>query len=93
VARGAADAAYRLHVVGEEAGWPVTARATAWSLPRRRESAGIGAAQDGGTGGVTFYVEVDDPAAYLKKVEELGPALIPGYSGPTGSAVSCSRIS
>jgi predicted enzyme related to lactoylglutathione lyase len=33
---------------------------------------GIGAAQDGGEGGVTFYVEVDDPAAYLKKAEELG---------------------
>lgn len=33
---------------------------------------GIGAAQDGGDGGVTFYVEVDDPAAYLEKAEELG---------------------
>ena len=33
---------------------------------------GIGAAQDGGQGQVTFYVEVDDPAAYLRKVEELG---------------------
>jgi predicted enzyme related to lactoylglutathione lyase len=33
---------------------------------------GIGRAQDGGQGQVTFYVEVDDPAAYLQKVEELG---------------------
>jgi predicted enzyme related to lactoylglutathione lyase len=33
---------------------------------------GIGRAQDGGTGSVTFYVEVDDPAAYLTKAEELG---------------------
>jgi predicted enzyme related to lactoylglutathione lyase len=33
---------------------------------------GIGAAQDGGAGQVTFYIEVDDPAAYLKKVGELG---------------------
>lgn len=33
---------------------------------------GIGASQDGGDGGVTFYVEVDDPAAYLAKAEELG---------------------
>jgi len=32
---------------------------------------GIGAAQ-GGPGQVTFYVEVDDPAAYLKKVTDLG---------------------
>jgi predicted enzyme related to lactoylglutathione lyase len=29
-------------------------------------------AQDGGPGQVTFYVEVDDLAAYLQKVGELG---------------------
>lgn len=33
---------------------------------------GIGAAPDGGPGHVTFYVEVDDPAACLKKAEQLG---------------------
>src|SRR5437588_12618620 len=33
---------------------------------------GIGPAQDGGPGQVTFYVEVDDPAVYLQKVERLG---------------------
>ena len=33
---------------------------------------GIGPAQDGGPGQVTFYVEVDDPAAYLQKAEQLG---------------------
>ena len=33
---------------------------------------GIGASQDGGPGQVTFYVEVDDPAAYLAKAESLG---------------------
>ena len=33
---------------------------------------GIGSAQDGSPGNVTFYVEVDDPAGYLKKVEQLG---------------------
>ena len=33
---------------------------------------GIGRSQDGGDGHVTFYVEVDDPAGYLAKVEELG---------------------
>src|SRR5215469_13348709 len=33
---------------------------------------GIGAAQDGGGGYVSFYVEVDDPAAYLSKAETLG---------------------
>jgi predicted enzyme related to lactoylglutathione lyase len=33
---------------------------------------GIGPSQDGGPGHVTFYVEVDDPAAYLRRAEELG---------------------
>jgi uncharacterized protein len=33
---------------------------------------GIGLAQDGGPGQVTFYVEVDDPGAYLQKAEQLG---------------------
>ena len=35
-------------------------------------SGGIGASGDGSPGHVTFYVEVDDPAAYLAKAEELG---------------------
>lgn len=33
---------------------------------------GIGAAQDGDPGHVTFYVEVDDVDAYLEKTEQLG---------------------
>jgi hypothetical protein len=33
---------------------------------------GIGRSQDGGPGHVTFYIEVDDPTAYLNKVEKLG---------------------
>jgi len=33
---------------------------------------GIGASPDGGPGQVTFYVEVEDLAAYLAKAEELG---------------------
>src|SRR5262245_46273672 len=33
---------------------------------------GIGASQDGGSGQVTFYVEVDNPTAYLSRAEELG---------------------
>ena len=36
---------------------------------------GIGPAQEG-DGGVTFYVEVDDPGAYLKKAEELGGSIV-----------------
>jgi hypothetical protein len=48
---------------------------------------GVGAAPEGGAGHVTFYVEVDDPAAALAKIAELGgktvqePMDVPG--GPT----------
>ena len=64
---------------------------------------GIGAAQDG-SGGVTFYVEVDDPAAYLAKAEKLGgktvvpPSEIPEYgltfaffADPEGHLVGLSK--
>ena len=33
---------------------------------------GIGAAQDGGAGGVTWYVHTDDPKGTLARVEKLG---------------------
>jgi len=33
---------------------------------------GVGPSQDGSAGHVTFYIEVDDPAAYLKRAEKLG---------------------
>lgn len=33
---------------------------------------GVGAAPDGGSGHVTFYVEVDDPAATLEKISSIG---------------------
>ena len=65
---------------------------------------GIGAAQDGGPGAATFYVEVDDPAAYLNKVGELGgktlvpPTEIPQFgltfaffSDPEGHVVGLSK--
>jgi predicted enzyme related to lactoylglutathione lyase len=39
-------------------------------------SGGVGASQDGDPGGVTFYVEVDDPDAYLAKAEELGGRVV-----------------
>jgi uncharacterized protein len=35
-------------------------------------TAGIGPSQDGGAGYVTFYVTTDDPAATLRRAEELG---------------------
>jgi uncharacterized protein len=47
---------------------------------------GVGESQDQGPGHVTFFVEVDDPAAYLAKVEKLGgktvvpPMEVPSYN-------------
>ena len=65
---------------------------------------GIGAAQDGGPGQVSFYVEVDDPAAYLTRAEQLGgqtivpPTEIPQFgltfaffADPEGHVVGLSR--
>ncbi len=65
---------------------------------------GIGASQDGGPGQVTFYVEVDDPDAYLRKAEQLGgqtlvpPTEIPQFgltfaffADPEGRVVGLSK--
>ena len=65
---------------------------------------GIGASQDGAQDGVTFYVEVDDPAALLEKAEKLGgktvvpPAEIPDFgltfaffADPDGHVAGLSR--
>jgi len=65
---------------------------------------GIGASADGGGGGVTFYVEVDDPAEFLAKAEKLGgrtvvpPTEIPDFgltfaffADPEGHVVGLSK--
>jgi predicted enzyme related to lactoylglutathione lyase len=48
---------------------------------------GIGAAPDGGSGHVTFYVQVDDPAAALEQIQSLGGKAVMGPmdvpDGPT----------
>lgn len=47
---------------------------------------GVGQSQDGGQGHVTFFIEVDDPQAYLSRAEKLGgtavlpPTEIPSYN-------------
>src|SRR5919204_4347421 len=47
---------------------------------------GVGQSQDGGAGHVTIFVEVDDPAGYLARAEQLGgrtvvpPMEIPNYN-------------
>ena len=49
---------------------------------------GVGAAPDGG-GHVTFYVEVDDPAAALAKITELGGSTIqPPMDVPNGPTIA-----
>ena len=65
---------------------------------------GIGTSQDGGPGQVTFYVEVEDPDAYLAKAEALGgttivpPTEIPDFgltfaffADPEGHVVGLSK--
>jgi predicted enzyme related to lactoylglutathione lyase len=37
---------------------------------------GVGASPEGGSGHVTFYVEVDDPAAALERISQLGGSTI-----------------
>lgn len=72
--------------------------------PERGIGGGIGPSQDGGPGQVTFYVEVDDPAAYLAKAETLGgrtivpPTEIPQFgltfaffADPEGHVVGLSK--
>jgi predicted enzyme related to lactoylglutathione lyase len=58
----------------EAFGWDLdTNNPGGYGLLRQGEmTAGIGPSQDGGAGHVTFYVHADDPAATLRKVEELG---------------------
>lgn len=65
---------------------------------------GVGTSQDGSAGHVTFFVEVEDPAAYLKKAEKLGgktlvpPTELPDYklmfayfSDPEGHVIGLSK--
>jgi predicted enzyme related to lactoylglutathione lyase len=55
-------------------GWSLdTNNPGGYGLVRQGEmTGGIGAAPEGQRGQVTFYVSADDPAATLKRVEELG---------------------
>ncbi len=60
---------------GELFDWKVDDAGQGYGLVEAAENGiagGIGAAQDGGPGQVTFYVEVDDVDAYLQKAEQLG---------------------
>jgi predicted enzyme related to lactoylglutathione lyase len=60
-------------------GWRLdTNNPTGYGMLRTDEGigGGIGATQDGSAGLVTFYVETDDAAATLRKVESLGGRVI-----------------
>jgi predicted enzyme related to lactoylglutathione lyase len=59
-------------------GWELdTNNPGGYGLARQGEmTAGIGPAQGGGDGHVTFYVHAEDPAGTLRRVEELGGRVI-----------------
>jgi predicted enzyme related to lactoylglutathione lyase len=84
------DAAALQRFYGEAFGWEmqdVMEGAYYMAHPGSGIDGGVGAAQGGGGGHVTFYVEVDDPATALEKISSLGgktvqePMDIP--NGPT----------
>jgi uncharacterized protein len=63
---------WQIQDAGENSGYGLVAAA------ENGIGGGIGAAQDGDPGHVTFYVEVEDVAAYLEKAKQLGgQAIVP----------------
>ncbi|HET7465123.1 MAG TPA: VOC family protein [Candidatus Dormibacteraeota bacterium] len=59
----------------EAFGWKIdTNNPGGYGMIRQENSltGGIGAAQQGSPGGVTFYIHTDDPKATLAKIETLG---------------------
>ncbi len=84
------DAAALQRFYGEAFGWQmqdVMDGGYYMANPGEGLNGGVGASQGGGPGHVTFYVEVEDPAAALAQISELGgrtvqePMDVPG--GPT----------
>ena len=63
---------------GDVFGWKLdTNNPGGYGLLRQGElTAGIGPAQDGGDGHVTFYIHADDPQAALQKVEAAGGRVV-----------------
>jgi predicted enzyme related to lactoylglutathione lyase len=63
---------------GDVFGWKLdTNNPGGYGLLRQGElTAGIGPAQDGGDGHVTFYIHSDDPQATLQKVEAAGGRVV-----------------
>lgn len=84
------DAAALQNFYGQAFGWEmqdVMEGSYYMANPGSGVQGGVGNAMGGGNGHVTFYVEVEDPAAALARIEELGgrtiqpPMDVPG--GPT----------
>lgn len=86
------DAATLTKFYGEAFGWQLqdVMQGSYYMVDTGGEGAiagGIGATPDGGSGQVTFYVQVEDPAAALEQIKSLGgstvsePMDVPG--GPT----------
>ncbi|HEX5039766.1 MAG TPA: VOC family protein [Candidatus Limnocylindria bacterium] len=72
------DGAALQRFYGDVFGWQLdTNNPGGYGMLRQGDlSAGIGPAQDGGAGQVTFYVHSDDPQATLAKVERAGGKVI-----------------
>ena len=58
-------------------GWTVnTDNPMSYGMVAAEDGRGIGGGVDGDQPGVTVYIEVDDPAAYLEKVKGLGGKVV-----------------
>lgn len=81
-------------------GWNVDAsNPMGYGMVEAQDGRGIGGGVDGDASGVTVYIEVDDPKAYLEKVQSLGGTVvmdvteIPGmvtmaqFSDPAGNVI------
>ena len=85
------DAALLQRFYAEAFGWEMKQQISGYAMVHTGSTEGIaggvGAAMNGGSGHVTFYVQVQDVSAALRRVEELGgktimpSTMIPG--GPT----------
>ncbi len=86
------DAGALQRFYGEAFGWQmqdVMGGSYYMANPGQGPNGGVGAAPEGGGGHVTFYVEVDDPAAALAKISELGGSTVqPPMEIPDGPTIA-----
>jgi predicted enzyme related to lactoylglutathione lyase len=76
----------------EAFGWEMKQQLPGYAMvhtgSREGIAGGVGAAQDGGAGHVTFYVQVKNVTAALRRVEELGGRVVlPSTAIPGGPTI------